>query len=226
MFCVLGGHGSAPSGTYSGVPVLAPEKQARAVSRSVVLHCPSSSQSQRQGVVVTKKAERRERERMLFLEPSTIDDIADLIASGQSLSAWCRRKDVRFLAVWDWINADKERLAVYVRGCEAFRARITDKVNTRIEAMLDADPRQAFTKDGKMKKPGAIPDSLIPVLSEISVGGRGGDRVRMVPPDRAVELAGKSVGLFKDRLEVEVTEGLSTRLAAARHRAAGRRSGG
>lgn len=165
------------------------------------------------------KRSRTERERLLLLEPSTLDSICESVANRGSLGTWCAQKDVRFSSVHGWLHADRERLAQYARALEAAKARMEAKVTDRIEALLDADPRKAAGRGGKILALNKLPDSVAAAMTEVSQSPRGEVKLKMVPPDRAVELAGRSLGMFRDKVEVSGDIGISTRLAAARKRA-------
>lgn len=174
-----------------------------------------------------KGRQRVEREVALSKEPGTIDRIVEFVASGAGmLGNWCQMMDVRYHWAWGWIQDDKERLAKYTRAMEARTARLTEKVEAKLHALIDADPRKAYDKKGNLIKPNKLPDAVASAVSSIQTGGRGGDKISMVPPDRAVELAGKRLGLFREKVELEVTDGVGARLDAARRRVAGRKVSG
>lgn len=171
-----------------------------------------------------KRKERTEREIALLKEPGTIDRIVDFVASGVGfLGSWCQVQDVRYHNVYGWVHADKDRLSKYTAALESRTARLQEKVEAKLELLIDADPRRAYDKDGKLKSPRSLPDDVAGAVAEISTGGRNGDKLKLVPPDRAVELAGRRLGLFREKVELEVTEGLGTRLDAARRRIAARK---
>lgn len=169
------------------------------------------------------KRRRIETERLLLLEPSTLDAICEDVSYHGSLGKWCHNHGVSYRNVHGWLHADPQRLKAYTVALEVHTARLTEKVKGRMELLLDADVRQVFTKGGKMKRPDRLPDSVAGAVSEIRQGGRGGDSVKLVPPDRAVELAGRHLGMFREKVDLEVSGSLSTRLAAARARASNRK---
>lgn len=159
----------------------------------------------------------------MLLEPDLIHQIANFIANEGSLGQWCRKRDVRFNNVYGWIHDDRQRLSIYAKAIEARGARLTDKVQDRMEALLDADPRKAAGRNGKILALNKLPDSVAAAMTEVSQSPRGEVKLKLVAPDRAVELAGRHLGMFRDKVEVSGDIGISTRLAAARQRASSRK---
>ena len=69
-----------------------------------------------------------------------------------------------------------------------------------------------FLKDTRNLSPGA--KSLYAGVKL----GQGGIEVKMHSKDKAIELLGRHLGMFKDKFEVEITGGIAERLKAARER--------
>lgn len=174
---------------------------------------------------MSKKRERRERERMLMLDPSTLDSICEFVANRGTVIRWCREKDIRFNEVWGWLHGEKDRLAAYAKALEVSKARLEAKVTDRMEEMMDADVRDAVGPKGRLLPTKKLPDAVARSVVEISDTPRGGTKLKLVAPDRSTEMMGRHLGMFRDKLDVKVEGGIAGRLAAARQRRQGQSKG-
>ena len=71
----------------------------------------------KEGDRLPKNAERRQRWIEMSAEPEElITELTDCVAQGESLHAWCKRKDMAYNTVNDWINRVPERKDKYERA--------------------------------------------------------------------------------------------------------------
>jgi hypothetical protein len=170
------------------------------------------------------KREKAEREQAVLSEPEALDRLCAHIAERGSLDSWCKAESLRYLPVHDWIHSDAERLGRYSKALEAKDRRLTDRVLDGIDRLVDFDPRLAFDDKGKPLQPHKLPDSVALATSGIErtldEDGRELVKLRVVSRERGLELAGRRLGLFKDKLELSGNVGLAERLTAARKRVA------
>ena len=69
------------------------------------------------GERLPKNAERRERWIEMSSDPIALEtELTDCVAQGESLHAWCKRKDMAYNTVNDWIKRDPDRNERYERA--------------------------------------------------------------------------------------------------------------
>lgn len=115
------------------------------------------------------------------------------------------------------------------------RVEITaDRVLKELYRTAFADMRQAFEEDGSLKPIHEIPEEIARAISAIQVDelfeGRGKDRkqigvtrtVRFWDKLKALELLGKHLKLYTDRVELSADDSFAEILKAARERSARR----
>lgn len=170
------------------------------------------------------RREKVEYEQALLAEPETLDDLCALIADRRTLSEWCKAKSVRYMVAYNWLHDDKDRLSRYSKALEVRNAHLSDRVITGLVAISDADHRQAFDKKGKLLQPHQLPDSLVGAVAGIDIvtGERGERTTKLKLNDRgqAHERLGRHLGMFRDRLEVDMNHSFAAKLEAARQRVA------
>lgn len=173
-----------------------------------------------------RKAGRDRRERLIALlaDPATLDDVLSFVMDGGTVAEWAVSKDVQSGALRVWFEADPDRAKMLADAETTRRAQLTDVAFTTIRQLATTDIRTAFKADGTLKKPKDLPDDLAAAVNgiETTVGedGQTRTRLRFTPRDRGVELLGRTLSLFKDRLAVDLQVGLADRLQAARKRVA------
>lgn len=158
----------------------------------------------------------------MLADPATLDDVLSFVMEGGTVAEWAKQHDVQSGAVRLWLEADPTR-AKQLADAEATRtAQLTDVAYTSIRQLATADIRTAFKADGSMKRPQDLPDDLAASVHgvETTVGedGQTRTRLRFTPRDRGIELLGRTLSLFKDRVAVDLQVGLADRLQAARKR--------
>ena len=172
-----------------------------------------------------KRQDRREREAALFAEPSTLDALCAIVADGGTLAEWCRGLDIRYSMAHDWLHADRDRLAAYSAALEARASQLTDRVVEGMRRMADVDPRKLYDSRGRLIPIPRLGDDIARSISAVDeVPQRNGTtlrKVRLIPQDRGVEMLGRHLGMFRDKLDVDLNVGLAERMRAARQRAAG-----
>ena len=71
----------------------------------------------KEGERLPKNAERRQRWAEMSADPvELITELTDCVAQGESLHAWCKRKDMAYNTVADWVNRDPVRKDKYERA--------------------------------------------------------------------------------------------------------------
>jgi phage terminase small subunit len=72
----------------------------------------------------------------------------------------------------------------------------------RLKKIVEADPRKAFGPDGRALLPTELPDELAIAIAGIEVGDT--TKIRLVDRLKALELIGKHIGMFVDRVQAQI----------------------
>lgn len=153
----------------------------------------------------------------LLNEPMLLDVICSYVSSGGSLTHLCETWSVRYGDVCNWIHQDAERDRRY---CAALNDRSewgTDKILSELRCVGLTDIREIFDEAGNVKPPGEWPIHLARAVASIEVfeefQGSGKNReylgqtkkLKFWDKNKALELLGKNMGLFTDRIKHEGT---------------------
>lgn len=150
-----------------------------------------------------KKRNRHERTMALLADPATLGDIARFLSEGNSLVTWCRARDVPYSDVATWIAAEDSRREKYEAALKLRDEYLSEIVVRNLHDFATADLADAFVKTGKnqgtRKALHKMPEALRRAIVAIEAGGK----LKLVAPDRAIELLGKYRRMFVDRVDVE-----------------------
>ena len=179
-------------------------------------------QLERSQVAQLSRHDKAEREQAILAEPETLNEICEFVSDRRTLADWCKARAVRYMVAYNWLHDSKDRLDPYSKALEARNQHLTDRVITGLVTITDADHRQAFDKKGKLLQPHLLPDSLAGAVAGIDVvTGERGERttkLRLNSRDRGHELLGRHLGMFKDRVDINMNHSFADRLKAARER--------
>jgi hypothetical protein len=172
--------------------------------------------------MLPSRRERRDKFLIAITFPDLLEDICESMSEGMTLYDFAKKRDLPYGKLHDWIHKDHVRLAQYAVAIEKRNAAIQDRVTSGLLAIAEADMAQMFNADGSVKELSNMPEEARKALAgferSVDPEGRVTTKVRLNPRDRGLELAGKAVGMFRDRLEVTMNVGFADRLKAARVR--------
>jgi hypothetical protein len=157
---------------------------------------------------------RRERTRRILEEPGLIDIVCSHVTSGGSHIDLCETWSIRYSDLMAWIREEKTRIdqldkALYDRG-----EWVEESILRELRRLGSADLRKLFKEDGSLKKPEDWPDEIAAAISGIDTeelfDGYGKYRkhigftkkVKLWDKGRALELLGKNLRMFVDRVDV------------------------
>lgn len=84
-----------------------------------------------------------------------------------------------------------------------------DRVLGRLVTIANFDPRRLFDEEGNMIQPHQLPEDVAKVVTGIEYG-KFGVRIKIADRLKALELLGRHLGMFTDRIETKITEGRVT----------------
>lgn len=138
------------------------------------------------------------------------------VANGGSLIGLCETWDIRYSEVIAWVNADPARAESYKTAIAA-RSEWTDEmILAEIHATCRFDPRRLYYPEGHARAGKLIPMHELDAESARMIQQVDSDgRPKVYDKLKAIELAGRTRGSFKDRHELEVGSRLEDILAAS-----------
>lgn len=107
------------------------------------------------------------------------------------------------------------------------RADVTvDRIVAELAKIAFSDPRDLFDADGRLKPLSELTDNAAASLAGIDVVQAGGEdlpleirKIKRWDKTKAIELLGRYLGMFKDKVEVSGASELADAIEAARRRA-------
>lgn len=172
--------------------------------------------------------ERRERTKRIFSDPNLLDTICSHVANGGTAIELAEIWDIRWGDIANWLHSDKEREKRYI-------AALNDRGEWGVERILQelrniglADPRQMFDDKGNLKPPHEWPTSIARSVAGVETfeefKGRGDARtfigytkkIKFWDKGRALEMLGKNLSMFVDRVKHEGTVTLAELVAGSR----------
>ncbi|HXF44845.1 MAG TPA: hypothetical protein VNK91_01885 [Burkholderiaceae bacterium] len=175
-----------------------------------------------------RKRERLDRLAALIGDPATLRELCCQIAEGTTVLEWCRAHDVPYSEVSAWLAAEPERRAKVDAALQLRGEYLSEMVIRNLRLYADVDIAQAYGSDGQLLPIQQMPESVRRAIQAFEVvdhenpddaPSRGPTRtrkVRLVSPERAVELLGKYRRLFVDRVEHGADESLEELLTRSR----------
>lgn len=156
---------------------------------------------------MSKRRERTERVQALLAEPQTLRDLCAFLSTG-TLAKWCRQHDVRYGDVYSWLHDVDypDRLDAYTKALESRASYFSDVVLDGLHDIATLDLRKLYDGKGDLIDPHMLPDDVARAVvshevEDTQYGTR--KRAKIEARTKGHELLGRSVGLFRDKVEVE-----------------------
>jgi hypothetical protein len=171
-----------------------------------------------------KKRARRELYAATVAEPGFIDRVCDLILDRNTLDGVAKQLDVPYFVLHKWIHDDSARVKQYAAALEARNSSLSETVIGAMMRTATADIRQLYDADGRPIDPQKLPDSMADVLTGVK------DTRTELTVSREYKLADRNtaqanlarvLGMFKDKLDLNVSGSLAARMDAAARRKSG-----
>ncbi len=142
-------------------------------------------------------------------DPQRFGDFCRHIANGGSIREICRLMKVRYGDLYAAISADTELSKVYHKALEARRHYDVEEILAQLRSMATSDIRDLFKPDGSLKHPTEMTFEQSASIQSFEVetvtDGQGNDtgnrikKVKMWDKLKAIDLIGKSLGMFAER---------------------------
>lgn len=139
-----------------------------------------------------------------------IDDLCCAITEGETISAFARRAGVKRTDLIAWVSADPARVEKVKKAELEFETMMQEVLAEELSRIASADIRQVYDADGTIKDIRDLPPELVRCIESIDTEERatkGGKfyarvrKVRMYDKLRAIELLGKKLSMFVNKVE-------------------------
>lgn len=134
--------------------------------------------------------------------PGFFDAVMSYVSQGGSLLDVCRELDISYGTVIVWIRDDKNRNDAYNNALLARTESEIERLKRELAAISGADPRMLFDAEGKMLPPRLWPDDVARFVGGYEVDKLGRPKVKQIDKIRAIEVYGKTLAMFVEKIEV------------------------
>jgi hypothetical protein len=156
----------------------------------------------------------------IVAEPEAINFICESISEGRTLVDISRAWDVRFSELHAWVHdaTIPARLEKYALALEARGMYYTEHVLGRLFTISDADLSMCY-KGGQLlpmdEWPTDVRRALKTIETQINDEGHVTKKLQLTDPLRAMELLGKHVKMFSDKIDVSGSLSLEALVGAS-----------
>lgn len=148
-----------------------------------------------------------------------IDDVCDAIANGLTLSKYCNQHHLEFGSIRRWINSNEEYRKKYQ---DALVCRDDWAVGTTLSMITDIagfDPKSVHYESGGIKPIHDWPEEARAALEGLDYGKEGEvSKVKFQSRLKALELLGRTLGIFAEKVKTDNRETLSDLVLEANRR--------
>lgn len=140
----------------------------------------------------------------MLREPELLEELLERISDGMTLREFARERDLSYFMTAEWLRGEG-RSERYQAALTARDSAVADIVLGQLRGAAEVDVRRLFDKNGIPLAPHLMPDDVGVALAgvELEETATGGQRVRYKLTDktRNAELLGKTIAMFRDRVE-------------------------
>jgi hypothetical protein len=133
-------------------------------------------------------------------DPLFFQNICDYIVGGGTLVEFCAERDISYPATLKWIRMDVTRRQLYERAQDDGDAWQIDKIRRELRDLGDIDLSLMLDEDGKQKPFSQWPHKLQRAVASIK-HTKDGTEIKFHDKIKALELMGKTAGMFKEKVE-------------------------
>jgi len=151
---------------------------------------------------MTDKLAPRERlDLMVSTHPDLMGELFGMVADGGTMVDWCRGRGLKYSVVAMWVESDPGRREMYEKALAHREEWTRQVVLSQLRDMSTFDPRGIYHDDGEtLRDLSELPEDLARCIQSMErVGGEW--RLKFVDKMKAMEMLGRTLGVFKDKVE-------------------------
>lgn len=165
-------------------------------------------------------------EARIFSQPMTLDIICSFVAGGGALTDLCDSWGVRYGEVSKWINQDDTRRRQFFYATDARKEWAVEKMLKELRTLALSDIRKLYDDRGAILPPDKWPDEIAKAVEAVKVDelyeyDEDGRRqlvgqttqVKLWSKTKAMELLGKHLHMFLERIELSANKSLEDLIA-------------
>jgi hypothetical protein len=163
--------------------------------------------------MVTKKTGSEQRakfQKRVALKPELMEEICEHVSEGGTLITLAKKWDVSYGTLTNWIHADKAREQRYLKALNDREEWSKERILQELRTIGLVDIRDLINEEGGLRPKSEWPEEVSRSISSIEItelreDGEGiGEvkKIRLNDKIKALELVGKNLRLFTDKVEL------------------------
>ena len=134
---------------------------------------------------------------------TTQDEVLDHIRNGGSLIDFCRVGQLNYNTVSRWMRSNKDRSELYDKALSDRSEYIIESVLSELRKTATTNITKLYNDLGLLLPMNQWPESISSTIKEITHDKDTGSIIKISfwSKEKAIELLGKNLGLFVDRIE-------------------------
>lgn len=154
------------------------------------------------GIATTSKTieAKRIKLREFLKRDDAIDFICDNVANGGSIPSIAKTLDVPANWIFKWIRTDKALNKKYEQAKADRDEWEIETILSQLRSIASVKLSDILGDDGSIKPIHEIPEEALSVIESISVDDKG-SKVKLINKLKALEMSGKKLGVFKEKVE-------------------------
>ena len=153
----------------------------------------------------------------LVSQPGLLDRICEYVSDGETLVTFAKEHGVPFGYLVNWIRADASRSSRYQTALADRDEHTKERYLSELRRLGISDVRRLYSETGELLPPDQWPDDVAAAVQSVEsvelFEGVGKNRtqigytkrVKFWDKTKAIELLGKNLGLFAERVDVGVS---------------------
>ena len=134
-------------------------------------------------------------------EKDRLEDICHWISNGGSLIDLCKNLSIQYSPVMKWINKEDQRRKEYEIALKDRNEWMVQELTNELKKICSVDVRKVFDESGNLLPPHSMPEDVVKALGAFELDDNGKVKVRFLDKLRAIEVLGKNLKMFVDRVE-------------------------
>ena len=136
-----------------------------------------------------------------LMEEDRLDYICNWVSNGGSLIDLCKYLSIQYSPVIKWINKEDDRRKNYEISLRDREEWMVQELINELKRITAIDVRRAFDSKGSLLPINEMPEDVVKGMSAFDVDDNGKVKVRFLDKLRAIEVLGKNLKMFIDRVE-------------------------
>jgi len=134
-------------------------------------------------------------------EEDRLDFICSWVSNGGSLIDLCKNLSIQYSPVIRWINKEDDRRKQYDVALKDREEWMVQELINELKKICSVDVRRAFDSEGNILSPHEMPEEVVKAMGAFDIDDTGRVKVKFLDKLKAIEVLGKNLKMFVDRVE-------------------------